>query len=337
METKDFKISIEKAVKKHQLGMIDDIKVPTSFPTIGSDGLFCVSTSEGRFTFKFIEDKRKLQERVEYHQLLAPILPIPELIVTEENYILFHYIDGETLLDKVLQNKIDAWQYYNEAFYFLRSLWDMEMEEKIVHFKKRASLEIQKAKKPLFEFCGKDALGLEIVVNGEGLNFSIEQIFDQTLDVMLAKDKDNGNLFPRITHGDARLENVLVHPIKGVFFIDLRPGFIDWIDDLVLFGWQRGFRVADFINSPKVNKNRYLEIEFDLKPLLFVDAGDQLAHNVAEKFAGYIGALIGMLVCITQLLRLPYVKHILWTFVAKLMRLVVFYQKMLNIFGLQKQ
>lgn len=84
-----------------------------------------------------------------------------------------------------------------------------------------------------------------VVLNGTDTHTSVRHIFETTLGVL-----DTPALVPCATHGDARLDNIMIHSERGVIFIDARPGFYDWLDDVVLFAWQRGFKIVEFSTQP---------------------------------------------------------------------------------------
>lgn len=95
---------------------------------------------------------------------------------------------------------------------------------------------------------------------------------------------------PCATHGDPHLDNILVHPERGVFFIDARPGFCDWLDDVALFAWQRGFKIVEFAPLPAMRITATaLEIIHAATWPAFVDQAETEALQVAEQFAATQG------------------------------------------------
>lgn len=272
---------IRKIAREQRLGEIFTINAANEFPTIGSDGIFLVETSRGKFTVKLINEAEKIRERLDYHLKAIEFIPLPEIIGAGQGYIVFNFIEGVTLLHKALNNESDTLLYYEKALLHLLNLWK-KTNGRVSQGRNCA--EYQKAGKIIAEFLeGKEEY--PVIINGQNYNLTIRQVYENTLNKM------QNTRLNCLAHGDARLDNIIAQPngTNGVAFIDLRPGFC-WLDDAVLFGWQKGFYFIDFLQSPKIKtKNSFLEIEFAQKPSPFIQASERIATRAIADYAGYSG------------------------------------------------
>lgn len=274
----DFFPRLESAIKANQLGSVLQIVSANELPTLGSSAAFRVTTSRGKFFFKFIDDTGKLRERIEYHKLIAPFLPLPAFVGTGEGCMILEFVDGPTLLHEVMNKNFDAFQHYEEALYYLCALWRVDATSSLGPAVSSNYLKNKKAEKPLMDFL-RGAEDCLVVVQDIDSGLTTRQVFNETLSFL------SQECLPHLTQGDARLDNVLLRQEKEVIFIDPRPGFVDWIDDLALFGWQRGFRLVEFTEIPKAQvRDGRLEINFVLKPSSFAKIAELLALSLAEEF-----------------------------------------------------
>lgn len=270
---------IEMILKRHQLGSLIEFKPANEFASIGSDGIFLVKTTKGSFTLKFINSPLKLKERLAYHQAVAPFLPAPKIIGQGQNYALFDFIEGASLLAETIQKQEQALPYYQEALEKLSWFWQ---KTKRMNNHPKQNTEYQRAEKLTLAFLGEQAKS-EIVVNGKRTGFSFNQVFSGLVGWLKTVKMSF------LAHGDTRTDNIIVCSNSSqsptVAFIDMRPGF-SWLDDLALLGWQENFRFVQFKEGPFVQAvGSVLLIDFELKSSGLGEAVGALAWQTGQRFA----------------------------------------------------
>jgi hypothetical protein len=274
---------IEQVMKKHQLGKIAAMGQANEFPSIGSDGIFWIETEQGNFTVKFINNPAKLQERLKYHLKIALLLDVPKLVGFGQNWLIFEFYEGVSLLKALLSGEKNAFLHYQKAFEALLGLWDKSSKKT---FFRRNCQELQNAREIIEQELLKGRENLPVVVNESDCALSFDEISTALLESLSQMPVQC------FAHGDARTDNVLIvgQEPRKILFIDFRPGFC-WLDDLTLFGWQNNFRFVNFAEPPKVKTGEFLEISFDLKPSPFVQMAEKFGLEIACDFARQNGYL----------------------------------------------
>lgn len=278
METLD----IGRILAFHQLGSVIEIIPVITPPTIGAGGAgqtTHIRTGKGDFFVKFGKPGI-LASRTAYYEVVEPYLTLPRLRAKGDGYQILDWIpNGESLLGFVLRGDIAAIEWFQRACLLLKDLWSVVPPLQFTahvsgHYGKN-----RKAEDGLMNYLD-GAEHLYLVVNGRAVKLTLRMLWDRVM-----REIAQPVITPRMTHGDPRLDNILVHP-NGLTFIDVRPGFSDWIDDLALFAWQRGFRIVEFSTTPSVRRTaKNLVIDHTTRWPSFVDEAESYALEMAEQFA----------------------------------------------------
>lgn len=274
---------LESIIRRHGFGSVVSVRQAQLTPTIGADATsktFYVQTETHELLVK-CADPKTLAVRTPYHRAIAPYLPLPRILADGEGYQILEWIAGaQPLLSLVLEGQADALAWYRKAAECLSALWGTPTDQKSKGGSSGHHAKNLKASTKLAEYLSV-AYDVPVVLNGTDTCTSVRSIFETTLRILGAPAP-----FPCATHGDPRLDNILVHPERGVIFIDARPGFYDWLDDMVLFAWQRGFKIVEFATPPTMQISAdALEIMHEATWPAFVDQAEAEALQVAEKFA----------------------------------------------------
>lgn len=271
--------NVANIINKHRLGSITDIASVNEFPTIGSDGIYKAETSYGKFTIKFMNDLNKLAERAKYHKSLSSFVSLSKLLIVGEGYMVFEFVEGSSLLHLLLNSDGKDFQYYKKGLELLSELWS-----KTNGCKKqlRNCSELEGGEKFVMEFLNGEE-SLPIIINNENSQVNLRTVFDNTIRQMKKAETYC------LAHGDAHLDNFIVGNDGKLYLIDLRPGFC-WIDDLVVYTWQKGFNFVKFLSAPSFeNTGSALKIDYQFQRSNFIDEAERMAIKVAKGFAKNIG------------------------------------------------
>ncbi len=245
---------IERIIKQHELGSVTGIKSANEFGSIGSDGIILTETTEGKFIIKLMHPPEKLEARLKYHKAVAPFLPVPEIVCHGNDYIVFKFVEGMSLLGKTMEDPKNVLPYYKHAFELLAEYWQKSEGE---NTGLRNCSELEGAEEAIQKLMqGRE--DMPTAINGGCSKLTLHEVFHSLLDWL---KKCPTSCF---AHGDARTDNIIVNPNGkgGIAFIDMRPGFC-WMDDLVLLGWLDNFRFVNFIETPHIRSmGQILEINF---------------------------------------------------------------------------
>lgn len=277
---------VREILHNHKLGQVQDIGAATDTPTIGSEATaqtVRVQTDDRVFLVK-VADHKGLDDQTRYHITLASKLPLPSLVASGSGYQVFEWIENtEPLLRLVSRDdSTAALRWYRKAAEHLTSLWgNCEMEgggASSGHYVRN-----REAEERLRVYFGT-GYHLPLIVNGQPTGTNIAALFAAILDT-IAKPL----AITRLTHGDPRFDNILITSNGDVVFIDVRPGFPDWVDDLALFAWQRGFRVVKFTGQPTVcHGTDMLSVTYEVNCPSWIGTFEMEALEMADNFGRHV-------------------------------------------------